>query len=58
MKTYDDIEGFIDYTNKEEWERYITDFVIPLWKITWIIKEYFEPKFNTSHITKAFIGLI
>ena len=42
MKTYDDIEGFIDYTNKEEWERYITDFVIPLWKATWIIKEYFE----------------
>lgn len=42
MKTYDDMEGFIDYTNKEEWEGYITDFVIPLWKATWIIKEYFE----------------
>ena len=42
MKTYDEIEGFIDYTNKEEWERYITNSVIPLWKATWIIKEYSE----------------
>jgi len=22
------------YTNKKEWERYITNFVIPLWKAT------------------------
>ncbi|MHC1629530.1 MAG: hypothetical protein ACXQTG_01060, partial [Methanoculleaceae archaeon] len=42
MRTYDDIEGFIDYINRKEWERYIAESVIPLWKITWVIKEYFE----------------
>lgn len=42
MKTYDEIEGFIDYTNKEEWKSYITNSVIRLWRITWVIKEYFE----------------
>ena len=34
MKTYDDIEGFIDYTNKEEWKSYITNSIIPLLGIT------------------------
>ncbi len=42
MKTYDDVEGFIDYTNKEEWKNYITNFVIPLWKTSWMLNEYFE----------------
>lgn len=42
MKTYDDVEGFIDYTNKEEWKNYVTNSVIPLWKTTWVINEYFE----------------
>ena len=42
MKTYDDIEGFIDYTDKEEWKRYVQYIIIPLWKLSWILKEYFE----------------
>ncbi|RLI79956.1 hypothetical protein DRP04_08655 [Archaeoglobales archaeon] len=42
MKTYDEVEGFIDYTSKEEWKTYITNSVIPLWRTTWILKEYFE----------------
>jgi|Deesub1362A_J573_1020465.scaffolds.fasta_scaffold01444_9 hypothetical protein len=42
MKTYDEIEGFIDYTNKGEWENYIRSTIIPLWKLSWILKEYFE----------------
>ena len=42
MKTYDEVEGFIDYTNKEEWKSYVTNSVISLWRITWVIKEYFE----------------
>ena len=42
MKTYDEIEGFIDYTNKGEWKNYIENFVIPLWKFSWLLKEYFE----------------
>jgi len=36
------MEGFIDYTNKEEWRDYIENSVIPLWNTAWIIKEYFE----------------
>lgn len=42
MRTYDDIEGFIDYTNREEWKKYVTNSVIPLWKTAWMINEYFE----------------
>ncbi len=42
MKTYDEVEEFIDYTNKEEWKSYIMNSVIPLWRSAWIIKEYFE----------------
>ncbi len=42
MRTYDDVEGFIDYANKEEWKKYVTNSVIPLWRTTWVIKEYFE----------------
>lgn len=42
MKTYDEIEEFIDYTKKEEWKSYITNSVVPLLRITWVIKEYFE----------------
>ena len=29
-KTYDEIEGFIDHVNKNEWKDYIRKFVIPL----------------------------
>lgn len=42
MRTYDEIEGFIDYTNKEIWKDYIINSVIPLWRSAWIIKEYLE----------------
>ncbi len=42
MKTYDDLKEFIDYTNKEEWEAYIRDTILPLWRFSWVLKEYFE----------------
>ena len=42
MQSYDQVEGFINYTDKEEWKKYIETFVIPLWGSAWIIKEYFE----------------
>ena len=42
MRNYDNIEGFIDYTSEDEWKRYIESYVIPLWKYSWILKEYWE----------------
>jgi len=42
MRTYDEIEGFIDYTDEEEWKAYIKNFVVPLWEFSWLLKEYFE----------------
>ena len=42
MRNYDNIEGFIDYTREDEWKRYIESYVIPLWKYSWILKEYWE----------------
>ncbi|HEC87223.1 MAG TPA: hypothetical protein ENI49_05085 [Thermoplasmatales archaeon] len=42
MRSYDDIEGFINYTSEDEWRRYIESYVIPLWKYSWILKEYWE----------------
>jgi len=42
MKTYDEIEGFIDYASEDEWKNYIEKFVIPLWKFSWLLQEYFE----------------
>jgi len=53
MKTYDDIEGFVDYTSKEEWKKYITNLVIPLWENVWMINEYFEElkrEFDNLHL--------
>jgi len=42
MRSYDDIEGFINYTSEDEWKRYIESYVIPLWKYSWILNEYWE----------------
>jgi len=42
MRNYDNIEGFIDYSSEDEWKRYIESYVIPLWKYSWILKEYWE----------------
>ena len=42
MGNYDELEGFIDYTKEDEWKRYIESYVIPLWKHSWILKEYWE----------------
>lgn len=42
METYDEIEGFINYVNEDEWRDYIRKFVIPLWEFSWLLKEYFE----------------
>ena len=42
MRNYDDIEGFINYTSENEWEKYIESYVIPLWKYSWILKGYWE----------------
>ena len=40
MRNYDEIEDFIDYTNKDEWKSYIENSVIPLWETVKIIKEF------------------
>jgi len=42
MRNYDDVEGFINYTSEDEWKGYIESYVIPLWKHSWILKEYWE----------------
>lgn len=42
MRTYDEVEGFIDYTSKEEWKNYIVNSVIPLWRTSLVLREYFE----------------
>lgn len=41
MRNYDEIEGFIDYTDKEAWEKYIENLVT-LWKNAYLLKEFFE----------------
>jgi len=54
MKRYEKIEGFINYTNKDEWVNYLNNFVIPLWSTSWLIKEYFEElkrEFNNLHLS-------
>lgn len=42
MRNYEDIDGFFDYTNKEEWIQYLKKDIYPLWKNSFILKEYFE----------------
>lgn len=42
MRNYEDKEGFFDYANKNEWVKYIKNDVIPLWKNTFVLKEFFE----------------
>ena len=42
MRNYDELNGFIEYTNKEEWKNYIQQYVIPLWGDAWLLKEYWE----------------
>lgn len=51
MKNYDEIENFIDYTDREYWRKYIEDFVIPLWENTILIIGYFDQlKFEFNNI--------
>jgi len=40
MRSYDELEGFIDYTSEEEWRKYVKSFIVPLWENSWILKEY------------------
>jgi hypothetical protein len=42
MSNYDLLEGFIDYTNKDEWKNYIRNYVIPLWEKSLALKEFYE----------------
>lgn len=42
MVNYDQVEGFVDYTSKDMWRNYIESQVIPLWRDTWTLKEFFE----------------
>lgn len=42
MRSYDDLERFIDYTKEDEWTSYIDSYVIPLWGHSWILKGYWE----------------
>jgi len=42
MQSYDDVEGFINYTDKDEWRKYIETYVLPLWNYSWILKEYWN----------------
>jgi len=40
IMSYDEVNGFVDYTNREEWKEYINSYVIPLWSSSWSLKEY------------------
>lgn len=42
MGSYDDIEGFIDYASEDAWKKYIESYVIPLWKHSRALKDYWE----------------
>lgn len=42
MQSYNELEGFIDYTKGDEWKGYIESYLIPLWEHSWILKEYWE----------------
>ena len=42
MRNYDELNGFIDYTSKEDWKNYVQQYVIPLWRDSWLLKEYWE----------------
>jgi hypothetical protein len=39
---YDNIQGFIDYINKEEWKKYIENYVIPVWSNASVLRNFFE----------------
>lgn len=40
MINYDQLEGFIEYSNQDYWKKYIENFVIPLWRDTLQIIQY------------------
>jgi len=42
INNYDNLKGFIDYTNKEEWKSYVKNYVIPLWENALILKEFYD----------------
>ncbi len=42
VSNYDHVKGFIDYANKDEWETYIKNCVIPLWRNSFILKDFSE----------------
>jgi hypothetical protein len=42
INNYDEIKGFIEYTNREEWKNYIKNYIVPLWRNSLILKEFFE----------------
>jgi len=53
INNYDELKGFIDYTNKEEWKNYIEKYVIPIWKNAFILKSFSEKivkEFNNASL--------
>jgi len=53
MSNYDSLSGFINYTDKEEWKKYIENYVLPLWKSASTIKEFYEnlkSEFNNAFL--------
>lgn len=42
MVNYDQLEGFVNYTNKDEWRGYIKSHVLPLWRNALILKDFLE----------------
>ena len=56
MSNYDSFEGFIDYTNKDEWKNYIRNYVIPLWEKANVLKEFYENlknEFQSSQLNEV-----
>jgi len=53
MSNYDSLSGFINYTDKEEWKKYVENYVLPLWKSTSTLKEFYEnlkSEFNNAFL--------
>ncbi len=40
MRNYDQLDEFIAYTDRESWQTYIENTVVPLWESAWTLKEF------------------
>jgi len=39
-RTYAQVDDFVDYTEREVWEEYIQETVVPMWEAAWQLKEF------------------